>query len=185
MVTNKFGYSFVKKLYSSHTGLDRLKLCLVREEGPIVDHGKKESKRESLLETKNMTNNGLASKQNIYFLSKSHNFLCQPSSSSSGGFSSSVCLFLREIWQQKQVINKNYTINELKIVYFQDAFIDVSPDYQPRARIFVLTWYNLISLISPCLIYKFVWGGRGGGDICTLNNLLSICYALLYFGFDM
>ena len=67
------------------------------------------------------------------------------------------------------------------MVYFQDAFMDLDnkflvmnwtwcmpgkqwilrfiwpknimgTQYQPRAMIFVLTWYNLISLISHCLI---------------------------------
>ena len=70
---------------------------------------------------------------------------------------------------KKQVINKNCTINEPKMVYFQDAFIDLGnkfllmtwtwcmpgdkwilgyiwpkknmvTQYQPRAMIFVLTW---------------------------------------------
>ena len=88
---------------------------------------------------------------------------------------------MREIWLQKQVINKNCTINEPKMVYFQDALIYldntflvmtwiwcmsgeqwilgfiwptkiVVSQYQPRAMTFVLAWYNLISLISHCLL---------------------------------
>ena len=90
-------------------------------------------------------------------------------------------IFLREIWLQKQIVNQNCTIYESKIIYFQDAFIDLDnkflvmtwtwcmpgeqwilgfiwptkimvTQYQPRALIFVLTGYNLISLISHCLL---------------------------------
>ena len=114
-------------------------------------------------------------------------------------------LLLREIGLQKPFINKNCTINEPN-VYFQDAFIDLDnkflimtwtwcmsgeqwilgfiwpkkiivTQYQPRAMIFVLTWYNLISLISHCLIS---WGNKELGW-----NIVSIClkYWDQYFGF--
>ena len=98
-------------------------------------------------------------------------------------------IYFWEKYDYKNRLSNNCTINEPKMVHFQDAFTDLYDNflvmtwtlcmpgelwilgfiwpkkimvtkYQPRTMIFVLTWYNLISLISHCLVYRLRFNGK-------------------------
>ena len=56
---------------------------------------------------------------------------------------------ITEIWLQKQVINKNCTINEQKMVHFQDAFTDLYDN------ILVMTW--TLCMPGEHWILGFIW----------------------------
>ena len=115
-------------------------------------------------------------------------------------------VFLREIWLQKQVINKNCTINEPKMVHFQDAFIELYnkylvmtwtlcmpgkqwmlgfiwpkkimvTQYQPRAMIFDLTWQNLITMIPHSFLAKFQFLLLPDKVFADVINGLQYCVA--------
>ena len=68
------------------------------------------------------------------------------------------CLFSRRFHRfGQQIFNKFLGSSDLRIYLAKKIMVT---QYQPKAMKFVLTWYNLISLISHCLICFSWWYGR-------------------------
>ena len=76
-------------------------------------------------------------------------------------------IFFRDIWVNKQLINKNSTIHEPKIVYFQEAFTDL----------YKKCWFLTKTLCMPCKL-----GSSGHRDLFgTKKSLLFNISPELWF----